>query len=58
MKLQVLLLVVLSHLTLVSSRLMSDYEVTLVNDNMREFFVRFHGPTESETGHSVVLCGL
>lgn len=29
-------------------RLMSDYEVTLVNDNMQEFYVRFHGPTESE----------
>ena len=26
---------------------MSDYEVTLVNDNMREFYVRFHGPPES-----------
>ncbi|OZJ02612.1 hypothetical protein BZG36_04285 [Bifiguratus adelaidae] len=24
--------------------LMSDYEVTLVNDNMQEFYVRFHGP--------------
>lgn len=23
---------------------MSDYEVTLVNDNMSEFYVRFHGP--------------
>ena len=28
---------------------MSDYEVTLVNDNMQEFYVRFHGPTESES---------
>jgi hypothetical protein len=28
--------------------LMSDYEVTLVNDNMQEFYVRFYGPTESE----------
>lgn len=26
---------------------MSDYEVTLVNDNMQEFFVRFHGPPDS-----------
>ncbi|KAJ3226666.1 Ubiquitin-conjugating enzyme E2 8 [Clydaea vesicula] len=25
--------------------LMSDYEVTLVNDNMSEFYVRFHGPS-------------
>lgn len=28
-------------------RLMSDYEVTLVNDNMQEFYVRFSGPDES-----------
>jgi ubiquitin-conjugating enzyme E2 H len=27
--------------------LMSDYDVTLVNDNMQEFFVTFKGPTES-----------
>jgi len=27
--------------------LMSDYEVTLVNDNMREFYVRFYGPPET-----------
>ncbi|KAL7006420.1 ubiquitin-conjugating enzyme E2 H [Cystobasidiomycetes sp. EMM_F5] len=27
--------------------LMSDYEVTLVNDNMQEFYVRFLGPAES-----------
>ncbi|KAF8957671.1 Ubiquitin-conjugating enzyme E2 8 [Entomortierella lignicola] len=26
--------------------LMSDYEVTLVNDNMQEFYVRFHGPKD------------
>ncbi|KAK4703221.1 ubiquitin-conjugating enzyme E2 H, partial [Phenoliferia sp. Uapishka_3] len=26
---------------------MSDYEVTLVNDNMQEFFVKFHGPQET-----------
>lgn len=26
---------------------MSDYEVTLVNDNMQEFYVRFHGPEDS-----------
>lgn len=28
--------------------MMSDYEVTLVNDNMQEFFVIFKGPSESE----------
>ncbi|AOA63454.1 Ubiquitin-conjugating enzyme subunit [Komagataella phaffii CBS 7435] len=27
--------------------LMSDYEVNLVNDNMQEFYVTFHGPKES-----------
>lgn len=27
---------------------MSDYEVSLVNDNMQEFYVRFYGPVESE----------
>ena len=33
-------------------RLMSDYEVNLVNDNMQEFYVRFFGPAESTS----VLC--
>ncbi|KAI8830061.1 ubiquitin-conjugating enzyme/RWD-like protein [Chytriomyces cf. hyalinus JEL632] len=28
-------------------RLMSDYEVTLVNDSMQEFFVLFHGPDDT-----------
>lgn len=28
---------------------MSDYEVNLVNDNMQEFYVRFYGPSESES---------
>jgi hypothetical protein len=27
---------------------MSDYEVTLVNDNMQEFYIRFHGPEDSK----------
>ncbi|ODV89324.1 hypothetical protein CANCADRAFT_3951 [Tortispora caseinolytica NRRL Y-17796] len=27
--------------------LMSDYEVTLVNDNMQEFYVRFDGPSDT-----------
>jgi len=26
---------------------MSDYEVTLVNDSMQEFYVWFYGPNES-----------
>ena len=29
------------------NRLMSDYEVNLVNDSMQEFCVRFYGPAES-----------
>jgi ubiquitin-conjugating enzyme E2 H len=32
----------------VMKMLMSDYEVTLVNDNMQEFYVRFKGPEESK----------
>ena len=28
--------------------MMSDYEVTLVNDNMQEFYVIFPGPADSE----------
>ena len=38
----------------VMKMLMSDYEVTLVNDNMQEFYVRFKGPDESES-HLVLL---
>jgi hypothetical protein len=29
-------------------RLMSDYQVSLVNNKMSEFTVKFHGPAESE----------
>ncbi|ORY30395.1 ubiquitin-conjugating enzyme/RWD-like protein [Naematelia encephala] len=29
------------------SRLMSDYEVTLINNKMSDFFVKFHGPAET-----------
>ncbi|KAF7352778.1 Ubiquitin-conjugating enzyme E2 8 [Mycena venus] len=31
----------------VMKMLMSDYEVSLVNDSMQEFYVRFHGPAET-----------
>lgn len=31
----------------VMKMMMSDYEVTLVNDNMQEFYVRFKGPDET-----------
>jgi ubiquitin-conjugating enzyme E2 H len=34
-------------LVFVFGRLMSDHEVTLVNDSMQEFYVRFYGPSES-----------
>jgi hypothetical protein len=34
---------------------MSDYEVTLVNDNMQEFYIRFHGPAESVLPFSLDL---
>jgi hypothetical protein len=37
----------------VMKMLMSDYEVTLVNDNMQEFYVRFKGPEESKQAHAV-----
>jgi len=40
------------------SRLMSDYEVSLVNDSMQEFYVRFHGPEESEYQSSTTLTEL
>ncbi|KAI9145065.1 ubiquitin-conjugating enzyme/RWD-like protein, partial [Paraphysoderma sedebokerense] len=33
--------------------LMSDYEVTLVNDNMQEFYVRFHGPEDTPFANGV-----
>ncbi|KAG8532865.1 Ubiquitin-conjugating enzyme E2 8 [Bacidia gigantensis] len=39
--------VVLFRNSQVMKMLMSDYEVTLVNDNMQEFYVRFKGPTET-----------
>jgi hypothetical protein len=37
---------------------MSDYEVTLVNDSMQEFYVWFYGPTESAHSHDTApaLC--
>ncbi|WVQ83343.1 ubiquitin-conjugating enzyme E2 8 [Cryptococcus sp. DSM 104549] len=33
--------------------LMSDYEVTLVNNKMSEFFVKFHGPAETPFANGV-----
>ena len=43
----------------VMKMLMSDYEVTLVNDNMQEFYVRFKGPEESKyslVAHCQTIC--
>ncbi|GAB7335509.1 hypothetical protein MBLNU13_g07857t1 [Cladosporium sp. NU13] len=42
----------------VMKMLMSDYEVTLVNDNMQEFYVRFKGPEESKYPTAPFLGGL
>jgi len=40
---------VATPITIISQyRLMSDYEVTLVDGKMSEFFVKFHGPAESK----------
>lgn len=44
-------------LTLLLCRLMSDYEVTLVNDNVQEFYVRFHGPEESTPPFCLIWSG-
>jgi hypothetical protein len=37
-------------------RLMSDYEVNLVNDSMSEFFVKFYGPSESTSSFYPLPC--
>jgi hypothetical protein len=37
--------------------MMSDYEVSLVNDNMQEFYVRFYGPAESKYISSTFIFG-
>lgn len=37
--------------------MMSDYEVSLVNDNMQEFYVRFYGPAESKPISSTFIFG-
>lgn len=29
-------------------RMMSDYKVEMINDGMQEFYVDFHGPTDSK----------
>lgn len=32
---------------------MSDYDVSLINDSMQEFFVKFKGPEDSKYCHSL-----
>lgn len=39
----------------VMKMMMSDYEVTLINDSMQEFYVSFKGPTESKNRSSSIL---
>jgi hypothetical protein len=39
-------------------RLMSDYKVSLVNDNMQEFYVMFNGPEESRSDLNPVVARL
>lgn len=39
-----------SALSLLLCRMMSDWKVDLVNDNISEFHVQFKGPGDSETG--------
>jgi hypothetical protein len=46
----------LASLTHPTIRLMSDYEVTLVNDSMQEFYVWFYGPSESAQSLAHSLC--
>lgn len=29
--------------------MMSDYKVEMINDGMHEFYVHFHGPTDSKS---------
>ena len=40
----------------VMKMMMSDYEVTLVNDNMQEFYVSFKGPSESQCDRTPSCC--
>ncbi len=35
---------------------MSNYDVSLVNDNMQEFNVKFHGPSDSKTEKPIKQC--
>ena len=32
--------------------MMSDYKVEMINDGMQEFYVHFHGPSESKSSIS------
>lgn len=34
--------------------MMSDYKVEMINDGMQEFYVHFHGPTESKSNKPIL----
>ena len=36
-------------------RMMSDYKVEMINDGMQEFYVDFHGPSESKSSIPLYL---
>lgn len=46
----------MSHSSCSFNRLMSDYQVNLINDNMQEFYVHFIGPSESAFLPLLVVC--
>lgn len=35
---------------------MSDYKVEMINDGMQEFYVDFHGPSESKSSNLCLKC--
>lgn len=44
-----LLLIVTEILIFFWNRMMSDYKVEMINDGMQEFYVHFHGPSDSKS---------
>ena len=36
--------------------MMSDYKVEMINDGMQEFYVHFHGPSESKSSIHIPFC--
>lgn len=37
---------------------MSDYKVDMINDDMQEFYVHFHGPNDSKHFNPVSQCSI